>query len=113
MYILFIVMISGYGFGALTALLGLGGRAGRALTSIGTVVGAAAGLALVMATFRTGSPFSVSIPSLLPIAGGMAVRLDGLCAFFLTLSGLGASSAGVDGACRAATYEHWRCAAPL
>src|SRR5262245_46678542 len=108
MYILFIVMISGYGFGALTALLGLGGRAGRALTSIGTVVGAAAGLALVMATFRTGSPFSVSIPSLLPIAGGMALRLDGLGALFLTLIGLGAIPAAIYGAGYSAIYEDGR-----
>ena len=101
-------MISGYGFGALTALLGLGGRAGRALTSIGTVVGAAAGLALGMATFLTGPPFSVSIPSLLPIAGGMALRLDGLGAFFLTLIGLGAIPAAIYGAGYSAIYEDRR-----
>jgi len=108
MYILFVLMISGYGFGALTALLGLGGRPGRALAAIGTVAGAAAGLSLGMATFRTGSPFSVSIPSLLPIAGGMALRLDGLGAFFLTLVGLGAIPAAIYGAGYSAIYEDRR-----
>jgi len=105
MYILFVLMISGYGFGALTALLGLGGRPGRALAAIGTVAGAAAGLSLGMAILRTGSPFSVSIPSLLPIAGGMALRLDGLGAFFLTLIGLGAIPAAIYGAGYSAIYE--------
>src|SRR5262249_41592788 len=108
MYILFIVMISGYGFGALTALLGLGGRPGRALTAIGTVAGAAAGLTMGMAIFHTGSPFSISIPSLLPTAGGMALRLDGLGAFFLTLIGLGAIPAAIYGAGYSAIYEDRR-----
>ena len=46
MFILFVVMISGYGFGALTPLLGLRGRPVRALTAIGIVAGAVAGLML-------------------------------------------------------------------
>jgi hypothetical protein len=39
MYILFVVMISGYGFDALTALQGTWRSPGRALTAIGTVAG--------------------------------------------------------------------------
>src|SRR5262249_27743440 len=108
MYILFIVMISGYGFGALTALLGLWRRPGRAFTAIGTVAGAAAGLTLGMAIFHTGSPFSISIPSLLPVAGGMALRLDGLGAFFLTLIGLSAIPAAIYGPGYSAIYENRR-----
>jgi hypothetical protein len=57
MYILFLLMISGYGFGALTPLPGSRGRPGRVLTAIGAVAGAAARLMLGMMSFRFGSPF--------------------------------------------------------
>src|SRR5262245_49042564 len=105
MYILFALMISGYGFSALTALLGLGGRPGRALAAIGTVTGAAAGLALGMVVIHPTAPFSASIPGLLPMAGGLALRLDGLGAFFLILIGLGAIPAAIYGAGYSKAYE--------
>jgi hypothetical protein len=79
MYILFLVMISGYGFGALTALLDSWERSGRALAAIGTVAGTGAGLMLGMA-FRSGSPFSVLLPLLLPVDGRLALRFVGLSA---------------------------------
>jgi hypothetical protein len=48
MYILFLVMISGYGFGALAALLGFRQASKRAPGTAGAAVGAAAGLGLGM-----------------------------------------------------------------
>src|SRR5262245_34431336 len=112
MYILFVLMISGYGFGALTALLGSRGGTGRAMTAIGTVAGAAAGLALGMVVIHSTVPFSVSIPGLLRMAGGLALRLDGLGAFFLLLIGLGAIPAAIYGAGYSKAYEDGR-ASPM
>jgi hydrogenase-4 component B len=58
--------------------------------------------------FATGTPFEIAIPQLLPIAGGLALRLDLLGAFFLILIGLGAIPAAIYGAGYSAAYEGGR-----
>lgn len=105
---LLLILISGYGLGALAALLGLRGASTRVLVAVGAVVGAGAGLALGMASGASESPFSMSVPGLLPAAGGFALRLDGLGAFFLILIGLGAIPAAIYGAGYAKVYEDGR-----
>ncbi|HZS06502.1 MAG TPA: hydrogenase 4 subunit B [Blastocatellia bacterium] len=108
MSILFLILVSGYGFGALTALLVTRGAAGRMLTAAGAVVGAGAGLMLGIGLISSGSVFSVSVPGLLPVAGGLQLRLDGLGAFFLILIGLGAIPAAIYGAGYSKAYEDGR-----
>jgi len=102
---LFLLMILGYGFGALVALISGRGAIGRGLVAIGAGIGAAAGMALGATVMITNSPFVLSIPELLPIAGGLALRLDGLGAFFLIVIGLGAIPAVIYGAGYSAAYE--------
>ncbi len=105
---LFLILVSGYGFGALAALLGFRQASRRALGAAGAAVGAAAGLALGMVVILSTVPFSVSVPGLLPVAGGLALRLDGLGAFFLILIGLGAIPAAIYGAGYSKAYEDGR-----
>jgi hydrogenase-4 component B len=105
---LFLILVSGYGVGALAALLGLRQAYKRALGAAGAAVGAAAGLALGMVVILSTVPFSVSVPGLLPVAGGLALRLDGLGAFFLILIGLGAVPAAIYGAGYSKAYEDGR-----
>src|SRR6266481_4357304 len=83
----FLMMVIAYGFGALAALAGGRGATGRGM---------------VMAT---GMLFALSIPELLPIAGGLALRLDPLGAFFLILIGLVAIPAAIYGAGYSAACE--------
>lgn len=101
-------MISAYGFGALMALFGIRGARGRGLVAIGAVIGAAAGIALGATVMISNSTFELSIRALLPIAGGLALRLDGLGAFFLIVIGLGAIPAVIYGAGYSAAYEDGR-----
>jgi hydrogenase-4 component B len=105
---LFLMMVIAYGFGALAGLAGGRGSVGRGLVALGAVVGAGNGLALGMVVFATGTPFAIAIPQLLPIAGGLALRLDLLGAFFLILIGLGAIPAAIYGAGYSAAYEEGR-----
>src|SRR5262245_36814344 len=102
---LFLILVSGYGVGALASLLGFRQAYKRALGAAGAAVGAAAGLALGMVVILSTVPFSVSVPDLLPVAGGLALRLDGLGAFFLILIGLGAVPAAIYGAGYSKAYE--------
>ena len=102
---LFLILVSGYGIGALAALLGVRSAFGRTLVAASAVAGAAAGLTLGMVIHYSTVPFSVSVPGLLPVAGGLALRLDDLSAFFLILIGLGAIPAAIYGVGYSKTYE--------
>jgi hydrogenase-4 component B len=103
----FIFMLLAYSAGALTALVG-GGRGwlGRGLVAIGAMVGAGAGLALAGSVILSGNSFSLSIPALLPVGGGLVLSLDPLGAFFLFLIGIGAIPAALYGSGYTAAYEH-------
>jgi len=108
MQTLFLVMCCAYGFGALAALLGGRGTVGRSLVAAGAVVGAGAGLALGATVIATTQPLTLSVPDLLPLAGGLTLRLDPLGAFFLILIGIGAIPAAIYGAGYSAIYEDGR-----
>ncbi|MCL4504404.1 MAG: hydrogenase 4 subunit B [Chloroflexi bacterium] len=106
--VLFLVMIAAYGFGAFVALLGGRGPIGRWLVAAGAVIGAGAGCAFGAVVIISGQPFTLSIPELLPIAGGLALRLDPLGAFFLVVIGVGAIPAAIYGAGYTKAYENGR-----
>ena len=108
MVTLFFLLLFAYGFGALAAGLRPRGAVGRGLVAVGAVIGAGAGLTLGITVIASGTPFTLSIPELLPLAGGLALRLDPLGAFFLILIGLGAIPAAIYGAGYSAAYEDGR-----
>jgi len=108
MQTLFFLMTFAYLFGALTALLRGRGNLGRVLTAVGAAIGAGTGFALGLRVLLSGASFALSIPSLLPLAGGLALRLDPLGAFFLALIGLGAIPAAIYGAGYSEVYEDGR-----
>ncbi len=110
--ILFLLMVGGYGAGALGALLRRRGGAARALTAAGAMVGAAAGLGLGLDVLLAGAAFGLELPALLTIAGGFALRLDALGAFFLVVISLVAVPAALYGAAYSEVYEGRR-ALPL
>ncbi len=108
MQTLFLIMVSAYLLGAFVALLGGKGNLGRGLVALAAVVGAGAGFALGVSVILSGTSFTLSIPELLPIAGGFALRLDGLGAFFLITIGLVGVSAAIYGFGYSAVYEDGR-----
>ncbi len=105
MQILFLLMFSSYAFGALVALTGGRGSLGRGLGALAAFFGAGAGFALGANVILSGVPFALSIPQLLPLAGGLSLRLDSLSAFFLILIGVGAVPAAIYGFGYSAAYE--------
>src|SRR2546426_6719742 len=84
---LFYLFLSGYGFGALTALVIGRGAIGRGLTAFGAIAGSAAAMTLGGYVLIAGQPFTFTVPQILPLSG-LALRLDGLSAFFLVSVGL-------------------------
>jgi len=102
---LFALMILAYGAGVLAALMGGAGKLGRGAVALAAAVGAGAGTALGVSVIVSGTPFSLFLPDLLPIAGGFVLQLDSLGAFFLILIGLGAIPAAIYGAGYTAVYE--------
>ena len=108
MQTLFLAMFTAYGFGAFAALPGGRKSVGRRLVALGAIAGAGAGLALGATVIATGTPFTLSISELLPLGGGLALRLDSLGAFFLVVIGIGAIPAAVYGAGYSAAYEDGR-----
>ena len=105
---LFLAMFIAYGLGAFAALVGGRKSFGRWLVALGAILGAGAGLVLGATVIATGAPFALSIPELLPLGGGLALRLDSLGAFFLVVIGVGAIPAALYGAGYSATYEDGR-----
>jgi hydrogenase-4 component B len=97
MQTIFLVMFFAYAFGVVAALFGGQSSFGRSLVALGAVVGVGAGFALGTGVLVSGVPFALSIPQLLPIVGGLALRLDALGAFFLILIGLVGASASIYG----------------
>jgi len=105
MQTLFLIMVSAYFAGVLIALASGKGSLGRGLVALAAVIGAGAGFILGASVILSGSPFMLSVPELLPIAGGLALRLDSLGAFFLVLIGLGAVPSAIYGMGYSAAYE--------
>ena len=105
---LFLAMVIAYGLGALAALVSGRKSLGRGLVALGAIAGAGAGLALGATVIATGVPFTLFVPELLPLGGGLALRLDSLGAFFLVVIGVGALPAALYGAGYTAVYEDGR-----
>ena len=103
---LFLTMCAAYGLGALAALVGSRNSLGRGLVALGAIAGAGVGLALGISVIATGIPFALSVSELLPLGGGLALRLDSLGAFFLIVIGIGAIPAALYGAGYTAAYEN-------
>ena len=94
MLTLFLVMISAYVLGALAALVGGRSAIERWLVAAGAVVGSVAGLALGVSVIASGIPLTFTSARLLPLTG-VALRLDGLGAFFLVVVGLVGCAAAI------------------
>jgi hydrogenase-4 component B len=102
---LFLLMVGGYGAGTACALLLGRGRVARGLSAAGAMVGGAAGMGLALVVLMTGTVFDLDLPSLLTIAGGFALHLDRLGAFFLGVVSLVAVPAALYGAGYSEIYE--------
>ena len=105
MTLLFFLMLAGYAFGTLAAVLSPNDSAARGLAATGAVVGAGAGLAHALAVLATGTPFAPETPVLLSGVGGLVFRLDALGALFLALVGLVAIPCSIYGAAYSQAYE--------
>ena len=92
--LLLAVSVAGYTAGALAALA-FRGTAGRALVAAGALGGSLATLALGAWCLTTGATFAFAAPWL-PLTG-LALRADGLSAFFLIVVGLAAAAASIYG----------------
>lgn len=109
----FFILLGGYVFGALSAAASGRSAQGRWLTAVGTMVGAGAGLALSVLVLLTGKPFELAFPNLLPLGGGLALRLDPLGAVFLLVIGIGAIPAALYGVGYTADYADGRASLPF
>jgi hydrogenase-4 component B len=105
MQTLFIIMLSAYSIGVVISLTGIRGNLGRGLTALSAIIGAGAGFILGVSVILSGVPFTLSIPELLPLAGGLSLRLDSLSAFFLILIAVGAIPAVIYGVGYSEKYE--------
>jgi len=81
------LMFSGYGLGALGALLGGERAVGRWAAALGVMSGAGIGTMLGLVALTSRQHWSVGLPALLPPIG-LFLRLDGLSGFFLLVVGL-------------------------
>jgi hydrogenase-4 component B len=91
-----------YVFGALSALV-VRGVAGRALTALGAVAGSLATLGFGLWCLAAGARPTLRVPGLL--LADLALRVDGLSAFFLVVVGISGVAAGVYGFGYSAHYE--------
>ncbi|MGZ8497928.1 MAG: hydrogenase 4 subunit B [Candidatus Binatia bacterium] len=101
---LFLLMLSGYALGALGGLAFGRGVLSRGLPALGAVISSGAGFALGVTALASDGLIQFSIPSFLPLTG-VALRLDGLGAFFLIVIGLVGASASLYGVGYSAAYE--------
>ena len=105
---LILAMVAAYGAGALGAALSPTDRVARGVTAAGAIAGAVAGLALAATALGDGPWLEASLPWLAPVAGGVALRLDRLGAFFLAVVSMGALPAALYGWGYTAVYENRR-----
>ena len=95
--LLCVLMVAAYLAGAAGALAPLGPRLTRIVAAAGAIGGAVAGILLAAVVLVGGRPFVGEVPALLSVGGGLALRLDGLGAFFLILVGVVAAPAALYG----------------
>ncbi|MGH7491622.1 MAG: hydrogenase 4 subunit B [bacterium] len=101
---LFKTILLGHALGALAALAIGRGALGRALAAIGAVIGAGASLMMGATVIKTGVPFVFTAAEVFPLTG-LALRVDGLSAFFLVVIGLVGAAAAIYGFGYSAAYE--------
>jgi hydrogenase-4 component B len=87
-------MLSAYSLGALAALLSGRSALARGFVAAGAAGGSIAGLALGLFVIASGAQLTVTSGQLLPITG-VALRVDGLSAFFLVVVGLVGCAAAI------------------
>jgi hydrogenase-4 component B len=97
-----VMAVAAYAGGALSALA-VPGVAGRTLTAIGAVGGSLSTLGFGLWCLAVGATPAVELPFLL--LSGLALRVDGLSAFFLVIIGVSGAAAGVYGFGYSAQYE--------
>ncbi|MBZ5557694.1 MAG: hydrogenase 4 subunit B [Acidobacteriia bacterium] len=100
-----VVMVLGYGAGAGLSLLAPSDRAARVLTAIGAAIGCIGGLIAASSVLVTRVPVDATFGSLVSAAGGVAIHLDPLGAFFLLLVALVGLPAAVYGVTYTSEYE--------
>jgi formate hydrogenlyase subunit 3/multisubunit Na+/H+ antiporter MnhD subunit len=76
-----------FGIGAVAALSAPAGRLARSLPLIAAATGAAAIATVSTSVLVAGAPWSVDLPGLLPLMGGVRLQLDAMSALFLGLIG--------------------------
>jgi hydrogenase-4 component B len=101
-------MFIGYCLGAIAALVGGRNSVGRRFVALGAIAGAGAGLALGAKVIAEGIPLALSFSGLLPLGGGLVLRLDALGAFFLVVIGVVAIPAAVYGTGYSTAYADGR-----
>ncbi len=101
-HVLLVTLLAAYALGALAALA-VPGALGRGLVAAGALAGALAGLALGAVCLVTGATPTFAAP-FLPLTG-VALRVDGLSAFFLILIGVVGAAVAVYGFGYSAAYE--------
>ncbi|MDZ7267740.1 MAG: hydrogenase 4 subunit B [candidate division KSB1 bacterium] len=101
---LFLLMLCGYSFGAVMALLGIRGAIGRALVALGAATGAIATLLLGGIFLTSSASFEFTLAEILPLTG-VTLRLDGLGAFFLIVVGLIGIATAIYGFGYSKAYE--------
>jgi hydrogenase-4 component B len=100
---LLIAMVSAYVLGAIAALVSGRGAVGRGLVATWGAVGSAAALLLGATAIVSGSSWTFTSARVLPLTG-VALRLDGLSAFFLIVIGLVGCAASIYGFGYSAQY---------
>src|SRR2546422_8330028 len=100
--LLLALSVASYAVGALAALI-VRGMVGRALVAVGVLVGSVGTLAWGAWCLATGATLAFAAPWL-PLTG-LALRADGLSAFFLVVVGLGGAAASVYGFGYSAHYD--------
>ena len=95
-------MLVAYLGGAAASLLARSARSARYATAVGAAIGSIAGLVLAAGVLITGRAVEVAFPHLLAVAGGIAIRLDVLGAFFLGI----VSIVGLPATLYGASYTH-------
>ena len=91
---LLFIMISAYVLGALAAIVSGDRTVGRWLAAVGAVAGSIVGTALGLTVISSGTALTFTSTQFLPLTG-VALRLDGLGAFFLVVVGLVGCAAAI------------------
>jgi hydrogenase-4 component B len=101
---LFWLMVSAYALGTLGALIGGERAVGRWLAAAAAVIGSIAGTVLGLLVISSGVPLGFASTRLLHLTG-LALRLDGLGAFFLVVVGLIGFAAAIYSVGYSAQYQ--------